>query len=119
MRIRVIDYHDEVENISKSSRIVLASDAPSVFATFDGTITQALPSAEFSDSVTERHHRPSLGATCLLRRFKHLMMVAGRSQGTTFRGTGCHFGLTAQRGDTEDAEEGEFENRALNGSLDR
>jgi len=29
-----------MENISKSSRIVLASDAPNVFATFDGTITQ-------------------------------------------------------------------------------
>jgi hypothetical protein len=60
-----------------------------------------------------------LDATCLLRRFKHLMMVAGRSQGTTFRAAGCHFGFTAQRSDTEDAEEGEFENRAMNASLGR
>jgi len=52
-----------MENISKSSRIVLASDAPNVFATFDGTITQALPSAEFSDSVTESDYRSLRDAT--------------------------------------------------------
>jgi len=80
---------------------------------------QVLPSSELSDSVIESHYRSSLDATCLLRRFKHRMMVAEGSQGTTFRATGCHFGLTAQRSDIEDAEEGGFENRAMNGSLGR
>jgi len=47
------------------------------------------------------------------------MMFAGKSQRPTFNVVHCHFSLTAQRSDPEIAEEGGFENRAMNGGFGR